>query len=258
MVTPPLIGITMDNRRSDRTWLESPLTYSQAVVAAGGTPVMLAQQPELAQDYLTICDGFLFTGGDDPCMELLGRATHPNAIVQARSRQTFEWALLEALESQPDKPVLGICLGMQMMALYHGGDLHQHLPDLLGEQAAQRHLGKNRHAIHIDPQAIAPLTMSASPAHRALLAALSQGQMPVVSSHHQAVSNPGSLAVVARADDDLLEMILQPERRFYVGVQWHPELGEDESCNQGLFKALVQACWPSAKVPAAAEARSPA
>ncbi len=241
IMTKPLIGITVDNRRSDPALYESPMRYSHAIVSAGGVPMMLAQQPELVHEYLALCDGFLLTGGDDPCMELLGRPTHPQATVMARTRQTFEWALLQALENQPDKPVLGVCLGMQMMALFHGGDLHQHLPDLLGEQPAQIHRGKNRHAIALDSQVNSAMS-SLSPAHRELLGTFHAPELQVVSSHHQAVSQPGSLTVIARSDDNLIEMIGSPARLFYLGAQWHPELGGDEPCNQGLFNALVRSC----------------
>ena len=94
--------------------------YAAAVVAAGGVPVMLPHEVELADDYVERCDGLLLTGGGDPTTEAFGEPTHPLADRIDPRRQAFELALLEAAEAG-DTPVLGVCLGMQLMALHAGG-----------------------------------------------------------------------------------------------------------------------------------------
>jgi putative glutamine amidotransferase len=166
-------------------------------------------------------DAFVFTGGDDPKTEPFGQPTHPKADVMSQERQAFEVALLEALSlHHPDKPVLGVCLGMQLMALVAGGRLNQHLPD--DTPTSEDHLHDHAHAIVPSCEAIA------------------SGE--VTSHHHQAVSEPGRLRVSGRAHDGVIESIDDPARAFYLGVQWHPERTPDAPLGRGLFDRLVSAC----------------
>ncbi len=233
----PIIGITPDTaspndaERSsprERFRYESPATYSRAVVAAGGVPVILPYHVEAIADYLQLCDGFILSGGDDPDTTPFGEAVHPAAKLLHPLRQQFELALLAALDATVH-PVLGICLGMQLMALHAGGRLHQHLPDapnLTADQAAM-HRGHDH--------AIVP-----TPGHVHLPAA---GR--VYSHHHQAVADAGRLSVAAVSDEAsgrLIEAIeLSDARRFYLGVQWHPERTADASLGPALIGRFVAA-----------------
>ena len=218
---PPLIGLTCDVYRDDqgRVRFRCPATYCAAVAGAGGVPVLLPADVALIPALLERCDGFLLTGGDDPAMEPFGAATHPRAELVDPQRQAFETALVQALAARPATPVLGVCLGMQMMALVAGATLHQHLPDVLGDAAAT-HAGDRRHAVALqgEPRPI-----------------------EVVSSHHQAVADAGTLAVVGRAPDGVVEAVANPARPLYLGVQWHPERGLDEPFSRGLFERLIAA-----------------
>ena len=184
------------------------------VLAAGGLPVLLAPLPGLEEESLAGLGGVILTGGDDPRMEDWGVPTHPEATPIDADRQAFERGVLARLAERRDVPVLGVCLGMQLMGLEAGGTLDQHMPDAL--PTAGEHWGRLDHPIE---------------------GKLGSG---VVSSHHrQAITDPGGLDVVATAHDGVIEALRDPGRSFYVGVQWHPERTDDERLGLKLFEELV-------------------
>lgn len=253
----PLIGITLDNRDNTAASgrYESPLSYSRAVARAGGVPVLLPHEPGLAEAYLQRLDGLVLTGGVDPRTEAFGEPTHPKAKPMDERRQAFELALLAALDGEAFRglPVLGVCLGFQLMALHHGGALHQHLPlDLGDEAAAKTHQDDATHGLAWDAAALrdSPLHDLPGPERRATPA--------IVSWHKQAVRDPGKLRVLATSPPDtggFIEAGDLPGRAFYVGVQWHPERATSdlpEAVNQGLYRRLVA----SAAAAAASRGRS--
>ena len=139
-VPPPLIGITVDNRDNTVSSgrYESSITYSRAVSRAGGLPVLLPHEAEVAELYVAACDGLILTGGVDPRTEGFNEPTHPEARPLDPRRQAFELALLGAVRHRPAKGVLGVCLGMQLMALHAGGRLDQYLPDTLPDPDIHR------------------------------------------------------------------------------------------------------------------------
>ncbi len=241
MKNTPLIGITVDNvdRCAASGMYRSGIQYSKAVAAAGGIPLLLPHEPALATRYAALCDGLMLTGGADPRMEDFGCMTDSRANVMDEQRQAFELALLAAVDAEtenalpgtPCKPVLGICLGMQLMALHNGGGLDQFLPDSLGEQAAA-HQNDLSH----------PLVIAESGSALGLPAG--ETQLRVTSSHRQAVCDAGQLRVIARAPDHTLEAIDAPDRPFYLGVQWHPERtepGTGHPLGWALIARLVEA-----------------
>lgn len=246
----PLIGVTCDVVRPDqgsgRPRVVLPMTYAEAVAAAGGVPVALIPIVELIPHYLRVCRGFVLTGGDDPEMEPFGRATLPKAKRVDPSRQAFETALLRALDGATEAPVLGVCLGMQMMALSAGGDLDQHLPDTL--PTADRHhpgVGSTSTGTGADP----PGGPSPDRTHEVIIdrvglpawAAFLPDRGTVASHHRQAVSHPGRLRVLARASDGVIEAIGDAGTSFRLGVQWHPERTSDAGLGSGVFRALIRA-----------------
>lgn len=236
MPAPPLIGITVDNagNTADTGRYESAIRYSAAVAAVGGLPLLLPHIVERAAEYAAVCEGLLLTGGADPVMEGFGVVTDTRARRMDALRQAFELALLDAAAATPDQPVLGVCLGMQLMALHAGGKLDQYMPDTLATHA--EHIDDRRHPLVFH--------MSDSPLTRG-----DEDRWSVVSSHRQAVSDAGGMRVIATAPDGTIEAINDPTRLFYVGVQWHPEravmhdaeAAENDPLNLGLLASFVAA-----------------
>jgi putative glutamine amidotransferase len=121
-------------------------------------------------------------------------------------------------------PVLAICRGSQVLNVVLGGDLVQHLPDVVGDE-------KHKH----NPGAFAEHEIEVIPDTR--VGRLLDGRAPVKSHHHQGFGRLGSgLVEAAHADDGTLEAVEDPSRRFTLGVLWHPEAGEDLK----LFEELVR------------------
>ncbi len=257
----PIIGITCDRApASDR--YHSIALYAQAVEQAGGLPILLPHHTERISDYLSLCHGFIFSGGDDPDTTAFGEPTHPKADVMHPDRQRFELALLDALD-HTRQPVLGICLGMQLMALHHGGKLHQHLPDL-GADIAERHArgehkitwqssfhpiplpsragpgeGETREHDHIHESDPSP---NPSPPWGSGGSHTQPATSSIFSKHHQAVAEPGRMRVAAVAPDGIIEAITGNDpNRFYLGVQWHPERTEMHASGGALFERLIEA-----------------
>ena len=209
----PVIGITLD--LNDQRYSARP-QCADAVADAGGVPILLPCLADCAPHFLDLCQGIILSGGDDPIMENWGISTHELAKPIAPQRQAFELALLKQIDDRQQIPVLGICLGMQLMGLHRGGALDQHLPSTLA--TADQHWGKREHPI-----------------------SGSLGQGTVHSHHRQAITEPGELTVVATAPDGVIEAIQDDQRPFYLGVQWHPERTKDERFGSGLIRQFVDA-----------------
>ena len=209
----PIIGVTAD-LAVDRYNVAA--AYARIIDRAGGSPIILPCLPERVDDLLDLCDGVVLTGGDDPIMTHWNVPMHPKARPVDPMRQAFELALLAALDRENGKPVLGVCLGMQLMGLHCGGTLDQHLPDSLA--TADLHWDKRAHTIEGE---------------------LGAG---VVHSHHrQALNDAGAMRVIARAPDGVIEAVRRDDRpSMYLGVQWHPERTDDERLGFALFEQLVQ------------------
>jgi gamma-glutamyl-gamma-aminobutyrate hydrolase PuuD len=140
-----------------------------------------------------------------------------------RNRDTAELALLEAALER-DMPVLAICRGSQVLNVARGGDLVQHLPDVVGDE-------KHKHT----PGTFADHDVSVEDGSR--LSSVLGERAPVKSHHHQGLGKVGEgLRVVAHAEDGTIEAVEDPTRRFALGVLWHPEAGEDAR----LFEELVR------------------
>jgi putative glutamine amidotransferase len=224
----PVIGITtyLTPARfgvwEDETAL-IPAAYVRAIEAAGGRPLLVPPSTDGIGETLDRLDGLLFSGGSDLDPELYGQDPHPetNGIVLERDRA--EIALLRAALER-DMPVLAVCRGSQVLNVALGGDLVQHLPDVIGDE-------KHKHT----PGEFADHEVELEPGTR--VQEILGDHAPVKSHHHQGYGKLGTgLRESARAEDGTIEALEDPERRFAIGVLWHPEAGEDFA----LFEALVE------------------
>lgn len=218
MARMPVIGITADLARDDRGGARHQVrgTYVDSVIRAGGTPVILPADEGARAGMLASLDGVLIIGGDDIDTRPFGTPLHPMAKVMEPARQAAEFALLRALDARPGVPLLGICLGMQLMGVHRGARLIQHLDDEIA--GAERHRSDNIH----------PVTSEL-------------GSGPVASWHHQAIADAPGFEIIGRSDDGVIEAIRDRTRPFCVGVQWHPERTADEELGVGIFRRLVDA-----------------
>ena len=235
-MTRPVIGITLDSEPpggySKLPWYALRENYCGAVAAAGGLPVPLPHEPDLAAEYLARLGGLVITGGAfdvDPA--LFGEPNRHVTVVTKEDRTKFELDITKAMLAR-DKPVLGICGGQQLLAVALGGTLIQHIPDSISEALAHEQINPRNEPGH--EVAIAPDTLL----HKITGVEL----IPVNSAHHQAVRDvPAPVVVDAVAPDGVIEGIEDPTRRFCIGVQWHPDFHISDA-DVKLFKAFIDAC----------------
>jgi gamma-glutamyl-gamma-aminobutyrate hydrolase PuuD len=184
--------------------------------------VLLPPSEDAVGETLDAIDGLVFTGGPDLDPALYDAEPHPETNNVRPERDRAEIALLTAALER-DMPVLAICRGSQILNVALGGDLEQHVPDLVGHEGHKETPGVfSEHPVEID---------GASRLHRVLGDGVS-----IKSHHHQGYGRLGrGLVVAAQADDGTLEALEEPSRAFAVGVLWHPEEGDDLR----LFAELV-------------------
>jgi gamma-glutamyl-gamma-aminobutyrate hydrolase PuuD len=201
-----------------------PAAYVRAVDQAGGRPLLIPPSADGVEETLDAVDGVLFSGGSDLDPELYDQEPHPATSGVVAERDRAELALLEAALAR-DMPVLAVCRGSQVLNIARGGDLVQHLPDVVGDE-------KHKHT----PGTFADHDVTLEPGTR--LAGLLGDRAPVKSHHHQGIGRLGEgLKVAAYAEDGTVEAVEDTSHRFAFGVLWHPEAGEDLR----LFEELVGA-----------------
>ncbi len=198
-----------------------PLGYV-AKLRAAGARVVLIPPDDLGVEVLDRLDGLVLAGGADLGPQLYGAVPHELTVTRP-DRDAGELTVLRAALDR-DLPVLGVCRGMQLLAVAYGGSLHQHLPELVGHAGHQSAPG-----VFTD-QAVRTTAGTR-------LAGILGATATVPCYHHQAVADPAAMTVSAYATDGVIEGVEDPGRRFLVGVQWHPEEGDDPR----LFEALVAA-----------------
>lgn len=208
--------------------------YLEGLEEAGAIPIILplaADGADIAQ-LADLCDGFLFTGGQDVAPQLYGEAMKPTCGELCPARDTLEQELLNRALEQ-DKPILGICRGLQILNVTLGGTLYQDLPT--------EHPSEIEHSMK-PPYDQAAHTVRILP-DTPLAALLQKQELGVNSCHHQAIrSLAPSLVEMARSTDDLIEAMYLPGKTFVWGVQWHPELSfRTDEDSRKMFMALVTA-----------------
>jgi putative glutamine amidotransferase len=200
-----------------------PLQYVDSVDRAGGRALVVPPTTEAIEETLDVLDGIVFSGGIDIDPAQYGAERDPRTDPAQRHRDEAELALLAAALER-DVPTLAICRGFQLLNIVRGGDLVQHLPEIVGSETHRERLGAfSEHPVEVREGS-------------RLAAVIGVRHDGVASSHHQAVGRVGEgLIETAWAADGTLEGLEDPTRRFAVGVLWHPEIDEDKA----LFEALV-------------------
>ena len=209
------------------TVAQSKYIESLARAGAGMHWVELSDPEQAVQDALT-CDGLLLPGGGDMDPKFYGQERIPACGEPNLLRDAAERLLLRAFLAA-DKPVLGICRGIQVMNAVLGGDLYQDIKPF-------EHLPHNDHWAKVHTVTVRRGTL--------LSRILGQDTVLVNSQHHQAVDRvaPG-FTLAALSEDGIVEAIEKPDAGFCLGVQWHPEwLSDADPAMQGLFDAFVNAC----------------
>jgi putative glutamine amidotransferase len=234
-MTLPIIGITLDSEEpggySKLPWYALRQNYCDAVADAGGLPLPLPHNPELASAYLDRIDGLVVTGGAfdvDPA--LFGAATRHDTVKLKGRRTAFELAMVQGALDR-NMPILGICGGEQLLAVALGGTLIQHIPDEINAPLAHEQPNPRTEPGH-------DVTVVAG----TLLARIAEcSSIPVNSAHHQAVKSvPAHIVVNATTSDGVIEGIEDPARRFCLGVQWHPEYAISPA-DTAIFRAFIEA-----------------
>lgn len=229
----PIIGVIplVDDERESYWMLPG---YMQGIIDAGGTPIMLplTDNEYIIRQMAQRCDGFLFTGGHDVSPKLYGEKPLPECGARSKERDTMETHLLRRV-IELDKPVLGICRGIQLLNAVFGGTLYQDLPTQLSSNLEH----------HQKPPYDKPIHTVTIYSDTPLYELLKSERISVNSYHHQAVKDlSDKLLPMAKAEDGLTEAVYMPQKRFVWGVQWHPEFAylSDENSRR-IFETFVTA-----------------
>jgi gamma-glutamyl-gamma-aminobutyrate hydrolase PuuD len=234
----PRIGITtyLEQARYgvwDRECAVLPRSYVDAVVAAGGAPVLLPPTGDAFDSLVEGLEGLVLAGGADIDPERYGQPAHDRTVQVRPGRDAFELGLLRAALTAR-LPVLGVCRGIELLNVAFGGTLAQHLPDSVGHedhQPAPAQFGSNQVRL----------------AEGSTVAAILGEEATVPCYHHQAIGElADGLRAVGWADDGTIEAVEAVEAvetpgddcGFVLAVQWHPEERLDDL---RLFAALVTA-----------------
>ena len=209
--------------------------YMKMLEGCGGLPIMLplTQNPEELSECLSMCDGLLLTGGHDVSPELYHSPRIPECGPACLERDGMErWLIRHALMC--NKPVFGICRGIQLLNAVLGGSLYQ---DLKTEHPSSvEHCMKPPYNRAIHTVKILPDTPLAWLARKK--------EIGVNSYHHQAIRRLSSvLRPMAESEDGLVEAVYMPAKTFVMAVQWHPEfLYAEDQINMAIVQAFVEAC----------------
>ena len=230
MADHPVIGISSYAQRARWSYWDTeavllPRRYVDKVARAGGMPVLLPPADGGAA-VLPRLDGLVLSGGGDIDPARYGAPPHPAAGPFSEARDSAELDLCrQALAT--GLPLLGICRGLQVINVALGGTLHQHLPDLVGDDShSPEQSGYGPHKVSVAPET-------------QLAAILGRSEASVPTHHHQAIDRLGAdLVATAWTDDGVIEAVeFGHPAPFMIAVQWHPEAGDDLS----LFTALIAA-----------------
>ena len=235
----PVIGITptpTEYKASHGTFQRYALNraYADAVTAAGGLPLILPYAINAVDQLVSVLDGLILSGGADVDPRRYGDTeVHPATYDIDAERDEFEITLVRAA-LQADRPIFGICRGIQVLNVALGGSLYQDVPDQIGDTVEHRQ--QNRSIVASDPCHTVVVSAGST-----LHDAVGTTELPVNSFHHQAIRELApDLEAVAAAEDGVIEAVQHRTADGVFAVEWHPELMFHVYDQQlHLFKHLV-------------------
>ena len=245
-IVRPVVGLTartltLRSSHKDRPAETVARAYVEALEQAGARPLLLPNVSDAAAAaaYLDLLDGLVLTGGDDPHPRFFGEDPHPRIERVDARRDAFEIALVKEARARL-MPVLGICRGVQIMNIALGGDIYQDVVSQTDSGVCHNQQTTDDgpwHDVEVSPGSV-------------LARYLGAGPLAVNSFHHQACRRMGRglEATATTMGDGLVEAVEDPSLPFFVGVQWHPEIGflEDQEPARALFKGFVEAAREAA------------
>jgi putative glutamine amidotransferase len=231
----PVVGLApLWDEEKDSLWMLPG--YMDGISRAGGLPLMLPLTADGAalRRLAGLCDGFLFTGGQDIYPGLYGAEPSPLCGPVCEARDAMERALFSVAVVEQNKPALGICRGIQIFNVLLGGTLHQDIPGRFPRSPLTHRqkppYDRPAHRVAVEP---------GSPLH----ALLGLDALAVNSIHHQGIAELSpDLGPMARSEDGLVEAVYMKGRAFVWAVQWHPEMAPAEESSKKIFRAFVDAC----------------
>lgn len=229
----PVIGILpLIDTEKESYWMLPG--YVEGVKEAGGLPVILTftKEQDDAKEMAQLCDGFIFTGGHDVSPEIYGEEKLPECAEISIERDTVEKLLLKEVLDM-DKPVLGICRGLQFINAALGGTLYQDLKTYFPTDVIHRQKAPYDVPVH-------NVKIEEGTPFRDLFG---KEEIEVNSCHHQAIKKLSDKAIVmAKAPDGLIEAFYLPDKKFVWATQWHPEyLHKVDENSKKIFKAFIDA-----------------
>jgi len=233
MLGKPVIGITAAHCTEELKTFPRHY-YVDCIRKAGGIPIVLppVRTQEEASDALGLIDGLLLSGGGDISPVYLKEDPH-YGMGECFPERDFSEILLARLALQRKLPLLGICRGVQVLAVAAGGKIYQDIASQYSRGMEHRQTAPRQFAWH-DVDIVE---------ESLLYRLLEETKIGVNSLHHQAVLEiPQGFVQNARAADGIIEGIEMLDAKFCVGVQWHPESMEREAHSMALFKGFIDAC----------------
>lgn len=235
MIKKPIVGITAAHCAEELETFPRHY-YVESIKNAGGIPLIIPplRTMEEAADVLQLINGLVLTGGGDISPIYL-REVPRRGIGTCFPERDLSEILLTQLALQQDLPLLGICRGIQVLAVAAGGEIYQDIPSQYPNAMQHSQTASRQYAWH-----------DVDIAEDSILSRLvNKTKIDVNSLHHQAIAKiPQGFIQCALAADGIIEGIEKPGSNFCLGVQWHPEsMMETEFHSKVLFKGFVEACW---------------
>ncbi len=227
----PVIGVMpLWDEHKDSLWMLPG--YLEGITRAGGLPFIfpLTDDEDSLAQLIEMCDGLLFTGGQDVCPEYYKEKKLTENVICSQARDRQETVVLK-LALEKNKAVLGICRGLQFINVYFGGTLYQDLPSQHSSDTKHQQSSPYDRPVH-----------QVSVIHNTPLSdTLHEESLMVNSLHHQAVKDLAApLKAMAVSEDGLIEGVYLPSYSFLWAVQWHPEFSfKQDIASQLIFEKFV-------------------